>query len=103
WLLDSRHEDSRCEVALSDGRVAYRESVIDRTFIADGCRWIVDYKSTQAQQDEAAMLSAAEAEYAPQLRRYAQLMQRLDLANGRELPLRIALYFPLIQRLHELK
>lgn len=106
WLLDNRHEDSHCELSLLTASVGYRESVIDRTFIHEGVRWIVDYKagapSSDQDQDHADFLKAAEQEYAAQLRRYAELMRKLDYQRGRSVSVKTALYFPLAQLLHEI-
>jgi hypothetical protein len=46
WLFDPAHADARSEWALAgieDGTI--RRIVIDRTFVADGMRWIVDFKT----------------------------------------------------------
>ncbi|MCL2636299.1 MAG: PD-(D/E)XK nuclease family protein, partial [Betaproteobacteria bacterium] len=94
WLL-AGHAEAGAEQAWSsrdaDGNVAHH--VIDRCFIADGCRWIVDYKTVHLPADE---LAARAASFRPQLERYAALFA--DDAP----PLRLAIYFPLQDRLVEL-
>ncbi|MCW8193319.1 AAA family ATPase [Proteobacteria bacterium 005FR1] len=104
WLLDNRHEDSHCELSLLTAAVGYREAVIDRTFIDQGTRWIVDYKAgaPAPEQSQSEFLQAAEQEYAAQLQRYAELMGKLDRAQGRSLPVKTALYFPLPRLFHEI-
>ena len=82
------HEAGAAELALSsregDGVMQH---VIDRTFIADGARWIIDYKTTSlAARNEAAYQAKAEA-YRPQLERFAGLFT----ADPR--PIRCAVYF----------
>jgi len=64
---------------------------IDRTFIDDGIRWVIDYK-TGAHEGEGidAFLDREVERYRPQLERYA----RLAAALGPE-PVRCGLYFPL--------
>ena len=60
-----------------DGDVYSRK--LDRSFIADGVRWIVDYKTGVEQE-----------RYRLQLEQYAELVSRLDSR-----PIRLGLYFPL--------
>ncbi len=98
WLFDDRHQESRCEYAVSgllNGQVV--RSVIDRTFVdAEGRRWIVDYKTAGYEDDDMDNFIAAEAlRYRPQLERYAQMMA---LEDNR--PIELGLYFPLLQAWH---
>jgi ATP-dependent exoDNAse (exonuclease V) beta subunit len=69
--------------------------VVDRTFVADGVRWIVDYKTARVDGDEAALACHAEG-YRRQLERYAALFS----AEG--LPRRIAIFYAAYGRLVEL-
>jgi ATP-dependent exoDNAse (exonuclease V) beta subunit len=82
-----------------DGRAVVVNHVIDRTFIADGCRWIIDYKTVTlpAGADTTAYLNARTAEYRPQLMRYAGLFAH----EAR--PLRLAIYYVLQDVLVELQ
>lgn len=65
--------------------------VLDRSFVADGVRWIIDYKtSLPTGNDHAAFLDQQQARYQTQLSAYAQAMQRLHPE-----PIRLGLYFPL--------
>jgi ATP-dependent exoDNAse (exonuclease V) beta subunit len=93
WLL-ANHPEAAAEQAWSssDGKTTVNH-VIDRIFVADGCRWIIDYKT--ARLPEAELPPRAES-YRPQLERYASLFA------GDALPLRLAVYFPLQGRLIEL-
>ena len=97
WILQP-HAQAFCEQALSyapemgqSGGSAI--SVIDRTFVADGVRWIIDYKFSAPNADE----SVAEfrlrqtSMYQSQLQHYANLYQQIDSS-----PLKAALYFPQI-------
>ena len=93
------HRDAHSELRLSgvvDGEL--RNVVIDRTFVdADGVRWIVDYKTSQhagGSLDE--FLDREMQRYAPQLRLYRTLAQRLG-----EEPVRTALYFPWLREFRE--
>jgi len=93
WLL-AEHPQAAAEQAWSstDGHLAINH-VIDRVFVADGCRWIIDYKTVRL--PEAELPRRAES-YRAQLERYASLFA------GDPLPLRLAIYFPLQGRLVEL-
>ncbi|MCE1238636.1 MAG: UvrD-helicase domain-containing protein [Azonexaceae bacterium] len=91
WLL-AAHEAHDAEQAWTsrDGDLAVNH-VIDRIFIADGVRWIVDYKTVRAADDE---LAARAEAFRPQLARYAALFA------GDPLPSKTAVYFTLQDRLH---
>jgi ATP-dependent exoDNAse (exonuclease V) beta subunit len=69
---------------------------IDRSYVdAAGVRWIIDYKSGRhLGADVDAFLASEVARYRPQLERYAEAVAAID---GR--PIRVGLYFPLLQRL----
>jgi len=94
WLL-SAHPQQACELALTgvvEGELVHK--VIDRTFVAEGSRWVVDYKTTTKKNDEtlAAFISRQKQQYHQQLQTYAELMK----LQSDDLPIRKALYFPLI-------
>ena len=90
WLLNSSHEQSACELSLMQKEQQdIKESIIDRTFIADGVRWIVDYKSSEpeAGQTMDAFFAREVETYKGQLARYKQL-----IATTETLPIKTALY-----------
>ena len=93
WLFAPGHEEARSEYALAglaDDRVDHVS--LDRTFVADGVRWIVDFKTSMHEGgDPAGFLDREMTRYRPQLERYARFMQGLDSR-----PLMLALYFPLV-------
>jgi ATP-dependent exoDNAse (exonuclease V) beta subunit len=93
WLFDPAHEDAHSEWPLSgvdEGGIAH--IVVDRTFVAGGVRWIVDFKTGAHEGGDAATFLDREVErYRGQLARYARMLQRLDPR-----PVRMALYYPLI-------
>ncbi len=100
WILFPHHRHA-CEFPLSGviaGNIVH--AVIDRTFIADGIRWVIDYKTSAPKAgDSFESFYAREAEhYKKQLSRYAQLFQLCD----ENVPVRSALYFPLIDGWYEL-
>lgn len=101
WLFDSSHESSACELALSDYRQQWRkEHIIDRTFIDNGIRWIIDYKSSRLaeQQNQSDFLKLQEEQYRPQLERYADLFKSME-----DLPIKTALFFTSLPYWHEIK
>ena len=98
WLLDPTREAARNEWALSavsDTSHADNHHVrLDRTFIDDGFRWIVDYKTAETDAaDIDAWLDAEVEKYRPQMEDYAALMKRFE-----EKLLKRILYYPLLRR-----
>jgi ATP-dependent helicase/nuclease subunit A len=104
WLL-SPHPEHRCELALSavlDGRLQHVR--IDRTFLEDGSRWLVDYKITVQSGGDLERFLAMEVEkYRPDLLRYARVLRGLENDVASPLPLRCALYFPLLGEFREIE
>jgi ATP-dependent exoDNAse (exonuclease V) beta subunit len=93
WILDS-HIESHCEQELSyfdtDSQTV-KTSIIDRTFIENHTRWIIDYKYSRPNDGETEQQFAqrqTEA-YRGQLKHYAELYRHID-----KYPVRCALYFP---------
>ena len=65
---------------------------IDRTFVAEGVRWIVDFKTgTHEGADREAFLDRERERYRDQLERYAAFVRALDAR-----PIRLGLYHPLL-------
>jgi ATP-dependent exoDNAse (exonuclease V) beta subunit len=93
WLL-SVHDAAGAEQAWTsrDGTTTVNH-VIDRTFIADGQRWIIDYKTVRIPPEE---LGRRAESFRPQLERYARLFA------DDPLPLRLAIFFPIQATLVEL-
>ena len=93
WLL-SGHEDDQREYALSTVVARkVRRFVLDRTFVDDGVRWIIDYKtSTHEGSGRDAFLDNEQTRYREQMEGYARVMRSLDSR-----PIRLGLYFPLVQ------
>ena len=94
WLFDPAHADAHSEWALAgddDGRVVH--IVLDRSFVADGFRYIVDFKTgAHLGGDPTTFLQREFERYRPQLARYARIVRALDPR-----PARIALYHPLVE------
>jgi ATP-dependent exoDNAse (exonuclease V) beta subunit len=98
WILGAR-EGAACELELS-GRIngELLHAAVDRTFVAEGIRWVVDYKIVACQGGREAFLAGQIERYRPQLINYVALMSRYDGAH----PVRAALYFPLFDGWREL-
>ncbi len=114
WLL-GRQEDDRYEwdltmVAEVSGQSEITSASIDRSFVEDGVRWIVDYKTGRvpfdqgefAGLDEAAArekyLAEKKEHYQDQLQAYGELLSHLEPDR----PIKLALYFPEVEHgLHE--
>ena len=94
WLFDPDHADARTEWALAgedEGRIVH--IVVDRSFVAGGCRYIVDFKTgAHLGGDPTTFLRQEFDRYRPQLTRYARIVRALDSR-----PLRVALYHPLVE------
>lgn len=94
WLL-APHTEAQSELrltALLDGEVA--SIAMDRTFVDEnGVRWIVDFKTgTHEGGDPEGFLDREKERYRAQLERYARIMRAHDAR-----PVRLGLYFPLLQ------
>lgn len=99
WIL-ADHSEQSCELPLTGvvrGKLIH--AVIDRTFVADGCRWVIDYKTSTPRdgETEGEFLTREANHYREQLDAYVQL---LNLQTG-SFPLRAALYFPAIDGWYE--
>jgi len=92
WVLQAR-AGATAELAVNliageSGREQVSTHIVDRSFVEDGQRWIVDYKTAQVPDGETAMALQAHAErYRAQLERYGQLFD----AEG--LPQRLAIFY----------
>ena len=93
WLFDPAHSEASSEWALAgwDGK-AMAHVAVDRTFVTEGVRWIVDFKTGMHEgADREGFLDRERERYAPQLARYAAFVRALDAR-----PIRLALYHPLL-------
>ncbi len=99
WLL-ADHQAAACELPLTgvvDGQLVH--VVLDRTFIVDGYRWIVDYKTSSPLQGESqeVFLQREGDHYQQQLSIYTELLAMQE----DPLPVKAALYFPAIDGWYE--
>ncbi len=95
WVLGP-HDEASSELKMTIRAGDALEHVrLDRTFVAEGRRWIVDFKTSQHEGGElTAFLESETARYAPQLERYASAIAAIDTR-----PVQLALYFPLLGEL----
>lgn len=91
WCLDA-HDGAESELSLSGVVAGKLHSIrIDRTFICEGARWIVDYKTGVREGSGKETFFENEVQrYREQLAVYSALLQKLD----GKLPVRAGLYFP---------
>jgi ATP-dependent exoDNAse (exonuclease V) beta subunit len=92
WVLQAR-PDAAAELALvrADGQ-GTSTHIVDRSFVEDGVRWIVDYKTARVEGDPVAHAE----QYRDQLDRYAGLFVDAGL------PVRRAVFYTALGRLVEL-
>ncbi len=93
WILTT-YADAECELPLSGNfDEVLVHAVVDRTFIVDNERWVIDYKtSAPARKESTVLFLEKEAElYREQLQTYARFFRLLDP----QCPVRCGLYFPL--------
>ena len=98
WILRRGYEDDFREHALSgEFQGQTLRAVFDRSFVDQGIRWVIDYKTSQhggGGREE--FLDREVLRYKPQLERYARLASRLGPQ-----PVRVGLYFPLMRAWRE--
>ena len=98
WVLGD-HAEAENELALTavdEGHPVRLQ--VDRTFVAEGVRWIIDYKTGSHTGGELeAFLASEQVRYQAQLERYARVLKKYDP----EKPIRLGLYFPLLRAWRE--
>jgi ATP-dependent helicase/nuclease subunit A len=92
WLLETMreaHTEFAVTVVIAGSPQQFK---IDKTFVDDGKRWIIDYKTTPfAGNDLENFLQAEQLKHTEQMQHYFQAMRALD-----EKPIHLGLYFPMI-------
>ncbi len=74
WVLKARPTAANELVIEAGNNDEINKQIIDRTFIEDGIRWIIDYKSVPLDKNiSRRMLKDAAEQFRPQLERYEQL------------------------------
>ncbi len=94
WILKTR-ETAASELAIeSANQKEISKKIIDRTFIEDNVRWIIDYKSTDLKEDITnSGLKAVAEQYRTQLEGYEQLLSEDSL------PIQKAIFFVSVGKL----
>jgi len=97
WIL-AQHAEAACEYAITgvlDGQIV--RGMVDRTFVDEGgVRWIIDFKSSAHKGGGLQeFVDDQQRRYRDQLERYARLFTPLGQ------PIRLALYFPLLDEWRE--
>jgi len=91
WLLDWNHTQSAAELEMDylNNFEGIQRAIVDRTFVENGTRWIIDYKSSSPSENQKLedFLHHEAETYSPQLKRYAALFDE---------PVKAMLYFPAI-------
>jgi ATP-dependent exoDNAse (exonuclease V) beta subunit len=101
WIL-APHEDAHSEYPLTyfqDNR--YIRNIIDRTFVDDGIRWIIDYKTGTHRGEGKNLdifLDNEVQRYRHQLNRYETALKKF----GEKRPIKKALYFPMLKSWREI-
>ncbi|MBV1911561.1 MAG: UvrD-helicase domain-containing protein [Kangiellaceae bacterium] len=97
----SDHQEAQSELVIHKSLLsgAFLKRIIDRTFVYEGVRWLVDYKSAMplAAEDESTFIKREVELYRAQLDEYVALVQAMESR-----PLKAGLYFPMIQHFEEL-
>jgi ATP-dependent exoDNAse (exonuclease V) beta subunit len=92
WIM-SNHQDARSEFPLTGWmKDRFEQRIIDRTFIDDGVRWIIDFKTgfhEGANLQE--FLDQEKKRYKNQLEQYEELFKIM----GETRPIKKALYYPM--------
>ena len=95
WIFD-KHDQAHSELAFVETKkYTVIKHIIDRTFVDNHIRWIIDFKSATPLQNQSQQqfLEEQQQQYQQQLLRYAQCFKK----HGEQLPIKCALYFPLCQ------
>jgi ATP-dependent exoDNAse (exonuclease V) beta subunit len=100
WLLEA-HSNAATELRLFSTDTQTEQIsllIVDRTFVLNGERWIVDYKSSHIHdgEPETHFLRRQEQQHTAQLAKYAKALENLGKEN-----VRTALYFTALPKLHE--
>jgi len=92
WILRQRPGDAFEFCATLHEAGFDHHLVIDRTFVEEGTRWIIDYNAGSYEGGDLETFLANEVERRrPQLERYVNLLDALEPT-----PVRVGLYFPLL-------
>ena len=109
WALQQSHNQSETEFALTSRGLHFKDEsnaidmhhIVDRTFVDQGTRWIIDYKTSfwdeSFTETETEFLDKQIEHYGEQLERYGSLFKELE-----HLPQKRVLFFTHLQQWIEL-
>jgi ATP-dependent exoDNAse (exonuclease V) beta subunit len=92
WVLQARTSAATELALMKVSRGSTAQNVVDCSFVEDGVRWIIDYKTARPEKD----LATHAERYRPQLERYAELF------SGESLPIRAAIFYVALGTLAEI-
>jgi len=92
----NNHEQARSELSLHNkiSDSIYIQRIVDRTFVVDHTRWIIDYKSSEPTESESKeeFIKKELNNYREQIDDYVEIFKKMENRN-----VIAGLYFPLIQ------
>lgn len=91
WIISSEHSNSTCELqktAVINGKLT--NIIIDRTFVSENTRWIIDYKISPLDLEHNYSAAEIKNRYGEQLDLYANI-----LSLSEKLPIMLGIYLPL--------
>ena len=92
WLLSSDHQQQSSELELHfKSGDTIQKGVVDRTFIFEGQRWIIDYKTIVTQSNKKLDIDKNLQRYRHKMLEYQTLFSKLQP----QIPIVLMLYFPL--------
>ncbi len=94
WLFSHQHQDIYSEYRLSyKAKDKINHVIIDRTFVANNIRWIIDFKFTTTKKDESLthFLQQQQNQHREQLQTYAEVLTPIE-----DRLIKLGLYFPLL-------
>ena len=101
WLLDDQQPNNCRQQSVCEWSIDYLDAqnkisnwVIDRSFVEKGQRWIIDYKSSIAldNETEASFFQRQRSKHSKQLQSYANVLKHYEPIEDQKL----MLYFPLL-------
>ena len=98
WLFSALRETDQAELSLmhNAANTETRQLIVDRTFVEDNTRYIIDYKLSEPAAELTSFLQQEVTQYRPQLLGYWETMNAVS-----PMPTKLFLYFPLIDHLEE--
>ncbi|NQY43577.1 MAG: PD-(D/E)XK nuclease family protein [Legionellales bacterium] len=91
WILNPSHKCSACEIPITSSiNNKIVNIIIDRTFIENRIRWIIDYKIIISKSENDINLEEIKLQYGKQLSHYAKVISLQE-----DLPIMLGIYLPI--------